>query len=444
MSLSNRDAQHVFEALRRGVVPERGLQTFAVGIERQQGEVDRQLALVKQGEGSFKFLRGGYGCGKTFLARLAVLDAQSRGYATSFVVVSDNDLHFHRFDELYRKVVQELATSACPKGALPDLIDRWIGNVEQGLIAAGADDSAADFDEQVGRRMDADISARTAGKAPEDLARVLRAVFRLKQAAKLSEAGELISWLSGSENVAGPTLRKEAGIKKDIGGGDALAYLRGLLEIVKGAGYEGLVIVIDEAETILRMRAEARGKSLNGIRQILDVAGSYPGLLWVFTGTPDFFDTKRGVAGLAPLHDRVQFIKLSGTKIANVMQPQIELVPFDADRLRRVALRLRDEYPTAQRARLETKVSAGFIDQLVAKVTAGLAGDVGVVPRQFLRRLVMTFDTVEQDPDYDPSAGEGFPPLPPNEAERRIIERKPPFDPEPGDEVGYPVTDVGA
>ncbi len=445
MALTKREGDLVFESLRRGVVPERGLEAFAVGIERQRDELHRQLGLVKAGDGSFKFLRGGYGCGKTFLARLAVLDAQARNYATSFVVVSDNDLHFHKFDELYRKVVQELGTRACPKGALPDLIDRWIGNVEKALLAAGASESAPDFDEQVQKRMEAEIASRTLGKAPEDLARVLRAIFRLKQAGRHSEAGELLSWLGGSGNVdSSATLKKEASIKKAIAGGDALAYLRGLLEIVKGAGYEGLVIVIDEAETILRMRPEARGKSLNGIRQILDVAGSYPGLLWVFTGTPEFFDTKRGVAGLAPLHDRVQFGKLPGAKVANVMQPQIELNPFDAARLRQVALRLREEYPAADRARLEAKVSTEFIEQLVAKVTTGFAGDVGVVPRQFLRRLVMIFDQVQIDPDYDPMTGEGFEPLPPNEAERRVLEGKPPLDPEPGEEQGYPVVAVGA
>src|SRR4051794_17380224 len=130
MALSRRDVEHIFERLRSGVVPERGLDTFAVGIERQRTEIGRMLELAGSEEGVFKFLRGGYGCGKTFMARLAVLDAQSKGFATSFVVVSDNDLHFHRFDELYRKVVQELGTSSCPRGALGDIIDRWVAKVE--------------------------------------------------------------------------------------------------------------------------------------------------------------------------------------------------------------------------------------------------------------------------------------------------------------------------
>src|SRR6266540_3909062 len=142
MTAGQKDKEHIFERLRSGVVPERALDTFAVGIERQRGEVARLLDLAEGDEGVFKFLRGGYGCGKTFMARLAVLDAQARGFATSFVVVSDNDLHFHRFDDVYRKVVQELGTSSCPRGALGDIVDRWIGKVEYALVAGGADDAA--------------------------------------------------------------------------------------------------------------------------------------------------------------------------------------------------------------------------------------------------------------------------------------------------------------
>ena len=136
-ALTRQDLEHLFEALRKGLVPERGLDTFAVGIEKQRGEMQRQLELAASGEGTVKFLRGGYGCGKTFMARLTVLDAQALGFATSFVVVSDNDLRFHRFDDVYRKVMSELGTSLCPRGALGDILDRSIGRGEEALLADG-------------------------------------------------------------------------------------------------------------------------------------------------------------------------------------------------------------------------------------------------------------------------------------------------------------------
>ena len=196
--------------------------------------------------------------------------------------------------------------------------------------------------------------------------------------------------------------------RADIGSRDALAYLRGVLEIVKAAGYTGLVIVIDETETILRMRSDSRHKSLNGLRQISDASGDYPKLLWIFTGTPEFFDARRGVAGLPPLHDRVRF--LSQGKYLSLRQPQLKLSPFDEDRLKNVAVRLREFYPAKDRGRLMERVSDDFLDRLVAKVTEGFKGDVGVVPRQFLREFVNQMDLVDEHDGYAPMEEYGFDP----------------------------------
>jgi hypothetical protein len=416
-TLTRRDIDHIFESLRKGLVPERGIDNFAVGIEKQRGELHRQLGLVGDGEGSIKFLRGGYGCGKTFMARLALLDAQEKGFATSFVVVSDNDLHFHKFEDVYKRVLTELATSSCPRGALNDILDRWIGAVEDALIDAGEDPDADGFDIKVRARLNDNLHSMTGGKAPQDFVRVIQAIFDLKQKGDHSNAGALISWLCGSGNVAASTKRL-AEIKGEIGSREALDYLRGILEIVKAAGYKGLVIVIDEAETILRMRQDVRHKSLNGIRQIADASVDYPGLLWLLTGTPDFFDTRHGVAGLAPLNDRIGFTKHA--QFPNYRQPQLELSPFDANRLKNVAMQLRDLFPAADKSRLLGRISDRFIDRLVADVTKGFKGDVGVVPRQFLRAFVNEMDLVDQNEDYDPMQHKGFEPteLTPEEQQR--------------------------
>jgi hypothetical protein len=434
MAISEKDTEHILERLRSGTVPERGLEAFAVGIDKQQTEIRRQLGLAASGEGVFKFLRGGYGCGKTFMSRLAVLEAQFQGFATSFVVVSDNDLHFYKFDDVYRKVVQELGTSSCPRGALSDIIDRWIAKVEDALIAGGANEDSDEFDSQVQQRMEEELASLTAGKAPEDMARVLRTIFQLKQKGEIAEASALLAWLSGSENVSA-SAKKVAGIKGDIGSREALDYLQGILEITKAAGYKGLVIAIDEVETILRMRHDVRGKSLNGIRQICDAADRYRGLLWLFTGTPEFFDTQRGVAGLQPLHDRIKFQNEGG--FVSTRQPQLELKPFDSQRLKEVALKIREIFPTSDRNHLMNTVTTDFIERLVAKTTEGFRGNVGVVPRQFLRQFVNVLDLTDEHEDYDPMVVEGFDKTMLNELERRLSKGLPPYDSEPEDEKGY-------
>jgi len=404
-NLGTRDVEHVFEALRKGLVPERGLEAFAVGIDKNRQELHRQFDLVAHGEGSVKFLRGGYGCGKTFTARLALLDAQARGFATSFVVVSDNDLRFYKFEEVYRKIVAELGTATCPRGALGDLLDRWIGRIEDALIEAGADEDAPDFDERVRQRLGEELNSLTRGQAPQDFVRVVQAIFDAKQANDFTTAGALLSWLSGSANVAARA-KRAAGVKGDVQSGVAMDYLRGVLEIVKASGYTGLVIVIDEAETILRMRKDTRHKSLNGIRQICDDVSSYPGLLWLFTGTPDFYDSRRGVQGLEPLHDRIRFSKTGS--FASRKQPQLELQPFDRSRLLGVAERLRALFPAEAPGRVAQHLDDSFLQRLVDEVTQGFRGDVGVVPRQFLREFVNQLDLVDENERYDPMAEYGF------------------------------------
>ncbi len=436
MQINNQDIEHVFERLRSGIVPARGLETFAVGIDRSRDEIKRQLNLASNREGVFKFIRGGYGCGKTFASRLALLDARSEEFATSFVVVSDNDLHFHKFDDVYRKVVQELGTSECERGALGFIIDRWIGRIEDALIAGGADPDKSDFDGKVEKRLEEDLNSLTQGQAPRDMIRVLRSIFKLKQSNETEDASTLISWLSGSENVAAKT-KRIAQIKGDISSDKAMDYLQGILAITKAAGYKGLVIAIDEVETILRMRTDIREKSLNGIRQICDASDQYHGLFWIFTGTPEFFDTNRGVAGLAPLHNRLKLIQ--NGRFYNQRQPQLVLKPFDAESLKELAFKLRELYPTDNRSQLNAKVTPEFIDLLVAKITEGFGGDVGIVPREFLRQLVTIFDLAITEPEFDPLKDIDYK-LEFNSEEIHMIKGQSYFNLEPEDHDKYAVT----
>jgi hypothetical protein len=425
---------HVFEQLRKGVVPGRGLDTFAVGIEKARGEMHRQLKLVASGEGTCKFLRGGYGCGKTFMSRLTQLDALEQNFATSFVVVSDNDFHLHKFDDLYRKIMQELSTSFCEREAFNDILDRWIGRIEAGLVAGGADDDADDFDQRVAERLSQDLMSASKGKVPQDMVRVLQTIFELKQEGNLVEAGALISWLSGSSNIAA-SAKKRAQIKGEITSTEAMDYLRGIVEIIKAAGYAGLVIVVDEMETILRMRRDVREKSMNGLRQILDASDKFPGLLWVFTGTAEFFDVQRGVAGLAPLHDRIRFQSSGG--MSTPRQPQLELKPFDRERLVEVALKLRECFPAEDPALIQQKVTTAVIEGLADQVTRGFQGDVGVIPRHFLRAFVNVLDLVDTEPEYDPARAENLKIDAPDEHEQRMIAGQPLYEPEPEDAQGY-------
>jgi len=420
MTLAVQDIQHIFERLREGMVPERGLPAFAVGTEKMMGEIKRLLELVANNEGGSKFLRGGYGCGKTFVCQLSLLEALEQNFAVSKVVISPNDTPFYKFDEVYAKIVGNLQTTLTKGGAFADCIDRWVAKVEDRLIDEGEDEDDDNFDNLVQDRFEQELVDIMKEDAGADFMAVIRTYFRLKQQGNISEAQQLLAWLSGSKNIAA-SIKQKAGIKGEITNHSALTYLKGILQIVKKAGHPGILVVIDEAETILRMRADVREKSLNGIRQIIDATPEFKGLLWLFTGTPDFFDSRKGVAGLAPLNDRIRFRK-SGSFV-NIKQPQLELKPFDRERLIEVALRLRDLYPSDVKNRVINRVSDHFIIDLVDQMTSGFGGDVGIIPRQFLRELIDVLDLVDQHDEYDPTEVYKFNPKDINPEEEQAIQK---------------------
>ena len=172
----------------------------------------------------------------------------------------------------------------------------------------------------------------------------------------------------------------------------------GVLEIVKAAGYKGLLIVIDEAETILRMRSDSRHKSLTAsakspmpLAHTRDSSGSSRARLSFST-----LGTASPVS--APLHERIPLPEAGS--FASPRQAQLELLPFDAERLRCGRLyACGNSFPPADAWRTRTARSARNLwSRLVARVTAGFSGDVGVVPRQFLREFVTQMDLVEEQP----------------------------------------------
>jgi hypothetical protein len=262
----------------------------------------------------------------------------------------------------------------------------------------------------------------TSGGVQEEFIRAVQEIYSAKQAGDFSDASELLSWLSGSPHVSAYGGKKRAGIKQDLDTNDALDFLKGILEIVKAAGYKGMVIVIDELETILRTRSDVRGKSLNGLRQILDESSKFEGLLWVFTGTPEFFDERRGVAGLEPLHQRIKF--MDEGDYTNLRQAQLKLEPFTPERLRKVAYKVREIYPAKHSDRIEKKVDDDFIKALVDEVARGFKGDVGIIPRQFLRQFIHHLDLVDDQPDYDPMEQKGFEPDDLDPAEKDKLDRE--------------------
>ncbi|MBK6715970.1 MAG: BREX system ATP-binding protein BrxD [Burkholderiales bacterium] len=404
ISAARRD--DIVGALRRGTVPSAGLDALAVGIGGLAPCLDEELGNVALGKAGFKAVRGEYGSGKTFFGRWLQERARSRGYATSEVQINETETPLHRLETVYRRLVEHLATADTPQGAFRTVIDGWFFALEQDVLA----DEAVDANDTVAllARTNELMEARLASisRAAPAFAAVLRAYRQAQAEGDAQIADGLIAWLAGQPNVAA-SVKRRAGIKGDLDHFAAANFLAGLLTILRDSGYSGLLLVLDEVETLQRMRADTREKGLNALRQWIDEldAGRYPGLYLVVTGTPAFFDGPQGVQRLAPLAQRLHVDFGTDRCFDNPRAAQIRLAAFDQGALLEVGRKVRDLYAEgrAGEARLRRVVDDLYVEQLARAVAGGLGGKVGVAPRLFLKKLVAdVLDRVDLHEAFDP------------------------------------------
>jgi hypothetical protein len=234
----------------------------------------------------------------------------------------------------------------------------------------------------------------------------LRGYRQAQTAGDTATADALLAWLAGQPNVAAAA-KRSAGVKGEIDHFGALNFLQGLLTVLRDSGGSGLLIVLDEVETIQRVRGDVRDKSLNALRQLIDEvdAGRFPGLFLIITGTPAFFDGPQGVQRLEPLAQRLHVDFKTEARFDNPRAVQVRLAPFDLDRLAEVGRGVRAIYqehcPSA--ARIAERCDDAYLRGLALVVAGRLGGRVGIAPRIFLKKLVAdVLDRVDQFPDFDP------------------------------------------
>ncbi|RAY15935.1 BREX system ATP-binding protein BrxD [Actinomadura craniellae] len=402
MTVSAARRREVIDALRRGTVPRAGLDLFAVGLDRFAGAIEEELETVAGGGAVFKAVRGEYGSGKTFFARWMAERAKRHGFAVTEIQISETETPLHRLETVYRRLVERLATASHPPSALRDVLHAWFYALEEDVLAArsGPLDEAAltrEVDELMERRL-----AAVARTTPA-FAAALRAYRRALVAGDAPAAEGLIAWIGGQPNVAAAA-KRPAGIKGDLDHFGALGFLQGLLTLLRDSGHPGLLVVLDEIETLQRVRGDVREKGLNALRQLIDEidGGRFPGLYLMITGTPAFFDGPQGVRRLAPLAQRLA-ADFGDPRFDNPRAAQIRLAGFDPGGLVELGAAVRDLYAAGASPRVPAVVDDGYLAELAGAVTGGLGGQAGIAPRVFLRKLVeQVLDRVDQFPDFDP------------------------------------------
>ena len=404
IEISPRRRREIVSALRGGTVPQQGLDVLAVGLQRFATAIDEELSAVSAGGAVFKAVRGEYGAGKTFFSRWLVERARRAGFASAEVQISETETPLHKLETVYRRVTENLATAEFPPSAFREVVDGWFFSLEQDVIASEivqpSDTAglAAAVDTLLERRL------LVVSQTAPAFASALRGYRAAVVAGDAVQADGLIGWLGGQPHVAS-SVRRSAGVRGELDHFGAFGFLQGLIAVLRDSGYAGLVIVLDEVETLQRVRGDVRDKALNALRQLVDEvnSGRFPGLYLLITGTPAFFEGTQGVQRLAPLAQRLSVDFTTDPRFDNARAVQIRLPGFSHDSLCELGGRVRDLYAVGASSRVPTIVDDAYIATLASAVAGRLGGKVGVAPRIFLKKLVAdVLDRVDQHEDFDP------------------------------------------
>lgn len=406
MSISRQRRQDILDALRRGTVPQSGLDALAVGLQTFERAFDEELEKVSRGGAIFKAIRGEYGSGKTFASRWLREKAHRLGFACAEVQISETETPLHRLETVYRRLMERLTTSDMPSGAFQNIVESWFYTLEEDVLAQH--DIDPNDSEALINATDVLMEKRLGEvvRSAPAFALTLRAYRRALLEGEEEIANGLLAWMAGQPNIAA-TVKRYAMIKGDIDHFGALSFLQGVLTILKDSGHPGLLLVLDEVETLQRMRGDVRDKSLNALRQLMDEvdSGRFPGLYLVITGTPAFYDGPMGVQRLPPLAQRLAVDFTTDARFDNPRAVQIRLRGFSRESLEEVGGKVRNLYAenSAMSERILRLADDDYIAELARAVTGKLGGKVGIAPRIFLKKLVgEVLDRIDQFEDFNP------------------------------------------
>ena len=252
-----RIAAVIINSLKGGVVPRIGLPYVTVGREREIQALLHDLELVADGGASFRFLVGRYGSGKSFLLQTIRNHAMGENF-----VVADADLSPERRLQgtkgqglaTYRELIRNLSTKTRPEGgALTLILDRWISNIQAAVAAEeGLDPSDERFSAAVEQRIYAVIGSLEEMVHGFDFARLLTRYYRSYVEGDETTKGFVVKWFRG-EYRNRTEARQELGVNICITDDDWYEYVKLFATFLKGAGYKGLIVLIDELVNLYKI-----------------------------------------------------------------------------------------------------------------------------------------------------------------------------------------------
>lgn len=424
-----RVAAVIINSLKGGVVPRIGLPYITVGREAEIRALLTDLSLIADGGASFRFLVGRYGSGKSFLLQTIRTHAMGEGF-----VVADADLSPERRLQggqgqglaTYRELMRNLSTKTRPEGgALMLILDRWISNLQMqvagelgtgaaapgGATATGgtpvsngtADTGGAPNDPALNQAVEARIREQVASLEEMvhgfDFARLLTLYYRAVVDGNDELKGNVARWFRGEYRTK-TEARQELGVSIIIGDDDWYDYVKLFAQFLKGAGYQGMLVLIDELVNLYKIpnsvtRQYNYEKILTMYNDTLQGKAHHLGI--IMGGTPQSIeDRRRGVFSYEALRSRLTQGRFAAEGMRDMLAPIIHLHPLTYEELLVLIEKLQQIH--AGYFGYEARLNESDLVQFLQIEFGRVGADTHLTPREVIRDFIELLDIAYQNP----------------------------------------------
>lgn len=424
-----RVAAVIINSLKGGVVPRIGLPYITVGREAEIRALLTDLSLIADGGASFRFLVGRYGSGKSFLLQTIRTHAMGEGF-----VVADADLSPERRLQggqgqglaTYRELMRNLSTKTRPEGgALMLILDRWISNLQMqvaGELGAGTDapggaattggapvpngataPGGAPNDSALNQAVEARIREQVASLEEMvhgfDFARLLTLYHRAVVDGNDELKGNVARWFRGEYRTK-TEARQELGVSIIIGDDDWYDYVKLFAQFLKGAGYQGMLVLIDELVNLYKIpnsvtRQYNYEKILTMYNDTLQGKAHHLGI--IMGGTPQSIeDRRRGVFSYEALRSRLTQGRFAAEGMRDMLAPIIHLHPLTYEELLVLIEKLQQIH--AGYFGYEARLNESDLVQFLQIEFGRVGADTHLTPREVIRDFIELLDIAYQNP----------------------------------------------
>ncbi len=407
MKIPKRIASAVINSLKGGVVPRTGLPYITVGREAEIDALLHDVDIISDGGASFRFIVGKYGSGKSFLLQTIRSHVMDRNF-----VVVDADLSPERRLQgtkgqglaTYKELIRNMSTKTRPDGgALTLILDRWISSV-QSQVMSESDISAdsPEFDKVVEKKIYEVINTLSEMVHGFDFSKLLTIYYHASRDGNDEQKAKVVKWFRG-EYVNKTEARSELGINIIITDDDWYEYIKLFAMFLKMAGYNGLLVLVDELVNIYKIpnsitRQYNYEKILTMYNDTLQGKAKYIGI--IMGGTPQCIeDTRRGVYSYEALRSRLAEGRFGREGIKDMLAPVIHLTPLTYEEMLVLTEKLADIH--AQLFDYQQKITQEDMISFIKLEFGRIGSDSHITPREVIRDFIELLDIVYQNPNIN-------------------------------------------